>query len=79
MLGAFYAGVRALGIGAAAAFSAALLLGFTTPVWVYAKSFMAEPMEALGLLLALLGSARAAAGEARAARLAALGVLLIRP
>jgi len=76
MLGAFYAGVRALGTGAGAALAAALLLGFTTPVWVYAKSFMAEPTEALGLLLALLGSARAAAGETRAARFAALGALL---
>jgi hypothetical protein len=76
MLAAFYAGVRALGVGTGAAFASAVMLGFTTPVWVYAKSFMAEPMESLGLLLALLGSARSSAGEARAVRTAALGVLL---
>ena len=76
LLGAFYAAARALGVGAAAAFAGTLLLGFTTPVWVYAKSFMAEPLEALGLLLALAGSARAAAGDARATRTAALGALV---
>jgi hypothetical protein len=76
LIAAFYAGVRALGVGSGATFAAALLLAFTTPLWVYAKSFMAEPMEALGLLLALTGSARAAGSETRAVRLAALGVLL---
>jgi hypothetical protein len=76
LLGAFYAAARALGAGARASFAAALLLGFTTPLWVYAKSFMAEPLEALGLLLALTGAARAAAGAPRADRIAALGVLL---
>ncbi|HTO91263.1 MAG TPA: hypothetical protein VMJ70_09045 [Candidatus Sulfotelmatobacter sp.] len=76
MLGAFYAGVRALGVSAGASLAAALLLGFTTPTWVYAKSFMAEPMEALGMLLALSGSASALTGDARAVRLAALGAFL---
>lgn len=76
LLGAFYAAARALGAGARASFAGAVLLGFTTPLWVYAKSFMAEPLEALGLLLALTGAARAAAGTPRADRIAALGVLL---
>jgi len=49
-----------------AALAAAALLGFTTPVWVYAKSFMAEPLESLGLLLALGNAALASAGGARA-------------
>lgn len=76
LLAVFYAGVRALGVSSGATFAAVLLLGFTTPLWVYAKSFMAEPMESLGLLLALTGSARALQGETRATWLAALGVLL---
>ena len=76
LLAAFYCATRALGAGPKAALAGALLLGFTTPLWVYAKSFMAEPLEALGLLLALTGAGRARAGEARGARLAALGVLL---
>ena len=76
LLGAFYAAARALGAGARASFAGTLLLGFTTPLWVYAKSFMAEPLEALGLLLALTGAARAAGGAPRAAGNAALGVLL---
>lgn len=76
LLAVFYLGARRLGIGSRAALAAAAMLGFTTPLWVYAKSFMAEPLEALGLLLACLGAARAGAGEARAARLSALGALL---
>ncbi len=76
LLGAFYAAARALGAGGRASFAGAVLLGFTTPLWVYAKSFMAEPLEALGLLLALTGAARAAAGAPRAERIAALGVLI---
>ncbi|HEY6867824.1 MAG TPA: hypothetical protein VI792_11240, partial [Candidatus Eisenbacteria bacterium] len=82
LLGAFYAAARGLGAGPRAAFAGALLLGFTTPLWVYAKSFMAEPLEALGLLLALTGAARAAPGPAfpsgapRAVAVAALGVFL---
>jgi hypothetical protein len=71
LLGAFYAAARGLGAGPDAAAAAALLLGFTTPLWVYAKSFMAEPLQALGLLLALGGAARA---EERAGRvIASLG------
>jgi hypothetical protein len=76
LLGAFYRTSRALGVSARAALAAALLLGFATPIWVYAKSFMAEPLEALGLLLALGGAARARAGDDRAARSAAVGVAL---
>ena len=76
LLGVFHAAARALGAGSGAAFAATLMLGFATPLWVYSKSFMAEPLQALGLLLALTGSARAAAGERRGTKLAALGVLL---
>jgi hypothetical protein len=81
LLGAFYAAARALGAGAGASLAAVFLLGFTTPLWVYAKSFMAEPLQALGLLLALAGASLA--GEAKACRavrspevLAGLGALL---
>jgi hypothetical protein len=76
LLGVFYATARSLGIGGPAALAGALLLGFTTPIWVYAKSFMAEPLEALGLLLALGGSARARIGGRWAGPQAALGILL---
>ena len=76
VLAVFYLAARRLGFGASAALAAAALLGLTTPLWVYSKSFMAEPLEALGLLLALTGAARARAGEARAVRLAALGVVI---
>src|SRR5438093_510066 len=53
---------------------ATLLLALTTPLWVYAKSFMAEPLQGLGLLLALVGAARA--GEGRWHQVAALGILI---
>jgi hypothetical protein len=81
LVAALYAGLRTLRVGARAAFAAAVLLGFTTPVWIYAKSFMAEPLESLGLLLALTGSARAGAAPApadarRGERIAALGAFL---
>lgn len=66
MLAAFYAFSRRLGVRALAALAATALLGFTTPVWVYAKSFMAEPLETLGLLLALGNAALASAGGERA-------------
>jgi hypothetical protein len=59
MLAACYAAARALGASRRAALLATLLLGFATPTWVYAKSFMAEPLEALGLLLALHGASLA--------------------
>ena len=36
--------------------------------WVYAKSFMAEPLQALGLLLALVGARAAPAARRRVAR-----------
>jgi hypothetical protein len=76
LLAAFYRGVRALGVRAPGALDATLMLGFTTPLWPYAKTYGAESLQALGLLLALAGSARAAAGEGRQAWWAGLGVLL---
>jgi hypothetical protein len=80
LLALLYAGARALGAGPGAALGAALLLGFTTPTWIYAKSFMAEPLQSLGLLLALVSAALVpAARPARRLRLAlaaGLGVLL---
>jgi hypothetical protein len=81
LLALLYGGARALGAGAGAALGAAAMLGFTTPTWIYAKSFMAEPLQALGLLLALLGAALAPGevlpGRRRRHALAAgLGVLL---
>jgi len=76
LLGVFYGTARGLGIGTRAALEATLLLGFTTPLWVYAKSFMAEPLQALGLLLVLGGAVRSCGGERRGAIQAAIGVLL---
>ena len=66
LLAALYSALRRLRVGNAHALAASVLLGFTTPLWIYAKSFMAEPVQALGLLLALTGAARAGASEARA-------------
>jgi hypothetical protein len=74
LLGVFYAAARALEVRPRAAVLATLLLGFTTPLWVYAKSFMAEPLQGLGLLLALTGAARAEDPRARA--LAAIGLFV---
>lgn len=76
LLATFYRAVRALGVRARPALAATAMLGLTTPIWVYAKSFMAEPLQALGLLLALSASARAAAGDARSAWWAGLGLAL---
>ncbi len=76
LLAVFYRASRSLGLGREAALGSALLLGFATPLWVYAKSFMAEPLQALGLLLAVSGAARAAGGDPKAARTAAWGALL---
>lgn len=81
LLAVLYDALRRLRVNVAAAFAATVLCGFTTPLWVYAKSFMAEPLEALGLLLALTGAASAGAApspiETRAGeRRAALGVFL---
>lgn len=83
LLGAFYAFARRLGVRSRQALAATALLGFTTPLWVYAKSFMAEPLEALGLLLALGNAALAGAGgaehlpsEKRRTWFAALGAFL---
>jgi hypothetical protein len=80
LLGVFYRGARALGAGGGAALAGALLLGFTTPTWIYAKSFMAEPLQSLGLLLSLVAAALLpAATPRRRGRLgwvAGLGVLI---
>jgi hypothetical protein len=76
LLASFYRTVRALGVRPRVALAASMMLGLTTPIWVYAKSFMAEPLQALGLLLALAGSTRAAAGVGRGAWWAGLGVAL---
>ncbi len=66
LLAAFYVALRRFRVGARVAFTSAALLGFTTPLWIYSKSFMAEPLESLGLLLALTGAARAGAAPAAA-------------
>ena len=80
LLGVFYRGARALGAGGGAALAGAALLGFTTPTWIYAKSFMAEPLQSLGLLLVLVAAASLPAAVPRARRglglLAGLGALL---
>lgn len=80
LLAVFYAAARTLGASAGGALAATFLLGFTTPLWVYSKSFMAEPLQALGLLLAATGAALA--GSDRRKRriepetIAALGAFL---
>jgi hypothetical protein len=80
MLGAFYRGARALGAGGGAALAGAVSLGFTTPTWIYAKSFMAEPLQSLGLLLVLVAAAllpsAAPRARGRLGLLAGLGVLV---
>jgi hypothetical protein len=76
LLGVLYAVARALGASVGAALGTAFLLGFATPLWVYAKSFMGEPLEGLGLLVALGGTALAREHEARAARWAGLGLFI---
>jgi hypothetical protein len=81
LLAWLYVVLRRMRVAATNALAASVMLGFTTPLWIYAKSFMAEPVEALGLLLALAGAARAGAsasrGEAQAGeREAALGAFL---
>ncbi len=81
LVGIFYAAARSLGAGAGAALAATLMLGLATPLWVYSKSFMAEPLQSLGLLLALWGASRAGAADPRigdraGSKLAALGAFL---
>lgn len=76
LLAVFYYATRSFGASPPAALAGSLLLGFTTPLWPYAKSYMAEPLQALGLLLTAVGSARAAGGRARGERLAAAGALI---
>jgi hypothetical protein len=75
LLVVFYLVARMLGVGPGAALVATFALGFTTPLWPYAKSFMAEPLQALGLLLALMG-ATAASRLPKGESIAAMGVLL---
>ncbi|NOT35170.1 MAG: hypothetical protein HOP12_13570 [Candidatus Eisenbacteria bacterium] len=74
LLAAFYVAARRFGIRAPAALAGVALLGFTTPLWVYAKSFMAEPLQALGVLLALAGASFA--DEPRWRRAGGVGVFL---
>jgi hypothetical protein len=76
LLGVFHLTARSLGASPRAALGGALMLGFATPFWPYAKSFMAEPLQALGLLLVAGGCAHAAAGDPRGGRVAAAGALL---
>ena len=81
LLAALYATLRGLRVSARASLGATAALGFTTPLWIYAKSFMAEPLEALGLLLAISGAARAGAASGAAdqrsgERIAAVGAFL---
>jgi len=57
VLGLFYAIARKLHVRPRPAFAATMLLGFSTPLWAYSKSYMAEPLQALGLLMALAGAA----------------------
>jgi hypothetical protein len=81
LLAVFYMAARGLGASAGGALAATLLLGLATPLWVYSKSFMAEPLEALGLLLAVWGASRAESADpklpdAAGEKLAALGVFL---
>jgi hypothetical protein len=75
LLAVFYGLARELGIGAGAAIFASAMLGFTTPLWVYAKSFMAEPLQGLGLLFTLWGALRGAASRRWPVR-ASIGFLL---
>jgi hypothetical protein len=78
LLAVFYTVVRRMEVGPRSALAATVLLGASTPLWVYAKSFMAEPLQAIGLLLALAGCAGVGAGRAyaRPERMAGLGVFL---
>ncbi len=81
LLAALFVALRRFRVSLGPSFAAVVLLGFTTPLWIYAKSFMAEPLEALGLLLAATGAARAGAAptpaDARRGRWeAALGACL---
>ena len=81
LVAVLYAAARGLGASAGAALGAAVLLGLATPIWVYSKSFMAEPLQSLGLMVALWGATRAASADERlrdraGERLAALGVFL---
>jgi hypothetical protein len=61
LLAAAYSVMRSLKVSTRASLAATLMLGFTTPLWVSAKGFACEPVEALGMLLALGGGALAGA------------------
>jgi len=75
LLAVFYLVARGLAVRAGPALAATLLLGLTSPLWVYAKSFMAEPLQGLGLLLALWGAVRTSE-DPRRPWMAAAGFLL---
>ncbi len=76
LLALLFSTCRRLGLSARTALAASALLGFTTPLWVYAKSFMAEPLQGLGLLLVFFGAVRAHAGERVGAWVATAGAWL---
>ena len=81
LLAAAYAVMRSFRLGSRASLASTVALGFTTPLWVSAKGFAGEPVEALGLLLALGGAARAGAAaspkeQRRATWWAGLGAFL---
>ncbi len=86
LLAAFYVAARRLRVRPGIALGATALLGFATPLWVYSKSFMAEPLQGLGLLLALAGCAGVGDDESagatarrfpdRSARAAGIGMFL---
>ena len=59
LLGFAYRVMRSLRLSPGASFAATFTLGFTTPLWVSAKGFACEPIEALGMLLAIGGGALA--------------------
>lgn len=83
LAGMFVSLALRLGASRGAAVAAAVSMVFTSPLWVYAKSFMAEPLQAIGLLLAIAGAALArestslpAADRRAAERWSMLGVFL---
>jgi hypothetical protein len=68
LLAAAYSVMRSLRLSPRGSLAAAVMLGFTTPMWVSAKGFACEPVEALGMLLALGGGAMAGAATLPADR-----------
>ena len=81
LLAAAYTVMRSFRLSSRASLMATIGLGFTTPTWITAKGFAAEPIEALGMLLALGGGARAGAApspedQRRGERWAGVGAFL---